>query len=278
MRYEKGSFVVIPNKEILRGAPSEMLSIFFWLCSYADENGQCFPSRNKLHKDTGCGLKTIDKYIKILEERGLIDKQTRYKSGTKEQMSNLYQIMTVETIEPREMSNDCDTSSIPTPTPSSQNGAVTISNLNYNKLTQVTDIPSEPLQKEKKEAIMQLPETFGKTYITRLLSTYKRLFNDKFGFQPTVDMPRFGKACKSLCEAHHELQIASMMVIYFQWCGMAGNDEFTHKKLLDNAFNFQWFSSTINQYEAYLRNVMKVDMDNESSLISFLRENLPQRT
>ena len=91
MRYEKGNFTVIPNRNTLRGLPSHVQTVFFWLCSYSDNNGQCYPSRSKLSKDAGCSIRTVDTSISKLVEIGMLKKETR-KAG-KENLSNIYQII-----------------------------------------------------------------------------------------------------------------------------------------------------------------------------------------
>lgn len=75
--YKKGDFFHVPNKNILSGKPSELQCIYFWIISYSDDSGTCFPSRKTLAKNTGTNIKTVDKYIKELEQLGLIRKETR---------------------------------------------------------------------------------------------------------------------------------------------------------------------------------------------------------
>jgi len=93
MQYKKGTFVVVPNLKHLRGRPTEYLTVFFWLCAYSNEGGNCFPSRKQLGRDCGLTDRTIDKYVAMLEEDGLIKKKKRKKKGTNSYMSNLYQIL-----------------------------------------------------------------------------------------------------------------------------------------------------------------------------------------
>lgn len=90
MKYEKGSFILVPNKEVLRGKGSAVQLVFFWLCDYADKKGVCFPSRKTLSKDSSLSLPTIDRSIKELCILGLITKTKRFSEN--EQLSNLYQI------------------------------------------------------------------------------------------------------------------------------------------------------------------------------------------
>lgn len=94
MKYEKGTFTVVPNRQHLRGLPAATQAVYFWLCSYADEYGQCYPSRSTLAKDIGGGVRTIDTHLQKLEVIGLIEKQNRVKGNEKQ--TNLYQLLVVE--------------------------------------------------------------------------------------------------------------------------------------------------------------------------------------
>jgi len=133
--------------------------------------------------------------------------------------------------------------------------------------------PAEPILVEAKPT---LPEKLGRTYITRLLTVYKRLFVDKFGFEPTINVSLFGKTCKELCEAHSEVQLAAMMIIFFNWNGMNGGDARAQQRLVEATFPITWFKNGINTYEAYARNVFNLDLDKPEELLQFLRENLPK--
>ena len=91
MKYEKGTFTIIPNKEVLRGKTPVLQTLFTWLCSYADEKGQCFPSRSTLASDIGVDIRTVDKYIEELISLGLIFKEKR--KNRLKNLTNVYQIM-----------------------------------------------------------------------------------------------------------------------------------------------------------------------------------------
>lgn len=121
-----------------------------------------------------------------------------------------------------------------------------------------------------------LPESRGKTYIIRILSVYRDLFKDKYGFHPSVSMGKFGKLCKTLIETHTELQIAAMLIVFFDWAGMDGSDDFTREKLTNATHSFGWFFSTTNQYEAFLRNVQHLNMDVQEDVREFVAKNLLQ--
>lgn len=87
--YKKGDFFHVPNKSILSGKPAELQCLYFWIISYSNEDGTCFPSRSTLAKNTGTNIKTVDKYLKELEVLGLIRKEVRT-NNLGGQTSNMY--------------------------------------------------------------------------------------------------------------------------------------------------------------------------------------------
>ncbi len=94
-----------------------MQVLYFWICEHIDENGYCFPSRKTLAIEAGINIKSVDKYLPVLEAVGLITKITR-KNET-EYLSNAYQVNIL--LAPN--------SGLPSPsqgaTPSPQSGALT---------------------------------------------------------------------------------------------------------------------------------------------------------
>ena len=94
MKYEQGSFITVPSRNTLRGLHPTAQTIYMWLCSYANETGECFPSRSTLAKDARCSDRTVDEMLEILIEQGLLRKKGRA-DGDK-QLSNLYTVMICE--------------------------------------------------------------------------------------------------------------------------------------------------------------------------------------
>jgi len=139
MRYEKGSFVVIPNKQQLKGCPAEMQSIYFWICEHANEKGQCYPTRKNLAVESGVNIKTLDRYLKLLVAKGVLSIENRVNEITKEKTSNLYQILLTEAVTSTPFGVGLKTGQ-PRPkngaTPRPKNGAKTVSNINSNYLTE----------------------------------------------------------------------------------------------------------------------------------------------
>jgi len=139
MKYKKGTFVVVPNIDRIDILPAMGQALYVWLCKYADDEGQCFPSRKKLAGHLSCDVRTIDKHICSLQELGFISKTTRQKKGTKQNMSNLYQIHLL-----RHPSEVNDT------TPSEPDVPVTISIKNSTQLTQIVSSANPVVISEEK--------------------------------------------------------------------------------------------------------------------------------
>jgi hypothetical protein len=243
MKYQKGTFVVVPNKEHLKGKPSELQTLFFWLCEHADLEGICYPSRVTLAEEAGCGLKSVDKYLKQLVKMGLIEKTTRQKPNSNENTSNLYQVVVAEMLPP---------SSKKATTPSSKKDPVTIPNTNEPLLTVI--------------AAQELPLKFGNTPALRLMGIYSTLFQDKYGFVPSIVATRHGKQLSSLLKNYTEWQVALLLIIFFEWRGMTGADDFAEQSLTKVAHPVGWFTNNLSQYEAYLRNVAEVKMDDPETV------------
>lgn len=93
MKYQKGSFILAPNKHVLDGQPPIVQTVFVWICSYANEDGECWPSRSLLARNASCSVDSVDNAIKKLVELGLLEKTSRTDGESK--ITNLYQIRLV---------------------------------------------------------------------------------------------------------------------------------------------------------------------------------------
>lgn len=263
MKYEKGTFIVLPNINILDTLDVTSQALFIWLCKYADDEGICFPSRSKLARHINRDVKTIDRHIALLEEKGFITKTKRGKIGTKENLSNLYQIqlLSLHPVPPMPLPSD---TSVPTPSPTSV--AVTIPNSNYTHLTII-----EPTAKVEEELPLQsvgnLPSSFGKTYIMRLHYIYRYLWSKKYGVKLTTsNIGMFGKVMKSLISTHTEKQIAILLLTYFNWYGGSGDNEKENKYLSDKGFPVTLLPSKIDILVAYLTNNIGVCYDKQEDV------------
>lgn len=182
MEYQKGSFVVIPNKKQLKGKPSEMQAIYYWICEHADENGICFPSRKTLAFEAGVNIKTVDKYIEQLELCGFLKKQIRKVEGKKENMSNLYQVMILDNgVVPKTALPSTKNGT----TPSTKNGTVTITNINHNQLTNIAEASSADVPKVIK-AFETINPASSKFYGNKTQRAACQFLIDTYGLDRTI--------------------------------------------------------------------------------------------
>lgn len=91
MRYQKGSFIVVPNSEELKGLHVAAQALYLWLCYHANQEGECFPSRKRLAMLCSISVDQVDIQMKTLVDRGLVLKEKR-KSGAKNE-TNLYSVV-----------------------------------------------------------------------------------------------------------------------------------------------------------------------------------------
>lgn len=110
------------------------------------------------------------------------------------------------------------------------------------------------------EQVKVLPLS-GKSSLLRLVNLYSLLWSKKYGTRPTINFPRAGKALKSLVDSHGEYKVALILVQYFSWRGATGADEFLVKRLESNTYPLYWITDQADPILAYLRNVLKIDVD-----------------
>lgn len=90
-KYKKGTFLTIPNKQVLAGMNPNEQVIFFWICNFSNDEGVCFPSRKTLADCAGVSIRTVVNVIDKLIEKGLLNKKERKNGLTN--TSNEYQIL-----------------------------------------------------------------------------------------------------------------------------------------------------------------------------------------
>ena len=87
------TFAAVPKRAVkdhrLGNAAFRVLAA---IASYADQDGQCFPSLRRIGEDLGCGRSAVHKQVKILISQGYVARQrTRRPNGS--DSSNHYQIL-----------------------------------------------------------------------------------------------------------------------------------------------------------------------------------------
>lgn len=88
MKYEKGSFITVPNRASILGIGAGPQALYMWLCAHANLEGECFPARSTLAKEIGCSDRSIDSYIETLTVAGLLKKEHQFSNN--EFTSNKY--------------------------------------------------------------------------------------------------------------------------------------------------------------------------------------------
>lgn len=200
MKYEKGTFIVIPNKEHLRGKPSELQAIYLWLCEHSDDTGKSFPTKNTLAEEAGCSHNTLDKYLDMLVKCGMIDIIRRKKEGTNENTSNLYQVNLVPKI--RRPSTKINT------TGGTNNGLETNLSINKPNLTNIQPKVVPPFS--FKEEMDKLINSTWKPNKIIYLYFLKKKFNFQNEKQFKSEYGRCLKPAKEL-EGYNSAQIEATM-------------------------------------------------------------------
>lgn len=95
---------------------------------------------------------------------------------------------------------------------------------------------------------------------------YIALFRKLYGFAPVVNYAKSGAVIKRLLKDFSEHQCYLLICLHFSWKGIDDKDEFTHKRLKDRAFPIEWIAFNVNPYQAYIRNVLSIDFDNEDAV------------
>jgi len=119
-----------------------------------------------------------------------------------------------------------------------------------------------------------LPESYGNSSLKRIINFYSKIFLSKYGFNPVISYPRIGKLFKPILEQFSEQQIALMIMIHFDWRGVDGNDDFTHRRLTDACHPMDWIPRNINQYQAFIRNVLNINFDDDVEITEIIKEYL----
>ena len=99
-KYPIGTFVTIPNVNILRGQKPNVLATYFWIVQHSDTVGLCHPSRRLIKEEAGISEQTVDRAIRKLLELGVLTKRNRFikrkKDNKNEQTSNEYRVISID--------------------------------------------------------------------------------------------------------------------------------------------------------------------------------------
>lgn len=70
--FDKGTFILVPDKEALRGRPPLEQLVAIWIGDYGLTDA--FPSRKTIARDCGASIKRVERAIAKLEQDGIITK------------------------------------------------------------------------------------------------------------------------------------------------------------------------------------------------------------
>ena len=91
MKYEKGTFTVVPNISTLSWKNPILQTIYMWICKYSNDDWVCFPSVSTLAKNCWTSSNSIRKYLKELEELWILQRERRFKNN--QETSSIYQLI-----------------------------------------------------------------------------------------------------------------------------------------------------------------------------------------
>lgn len=95
-KYQKGEFLVIPNKHVLAEAKAQIQAVYMWICNFTNEDGECFPSRQTIGRLAGVSESTVDRAIKWLCDKGALIRRKRKSEDGSTNLTSIYQLMIVE--------------------------------------------------------------------------------------------------------------------------------------------------------------------------------------
>lgn len=118
-----------------------------------------------------------------------------------------------------------------------------------------------------------LPLNRGKDRIERVMSVYIDLFKSKYGITP-FNFKITDEIIDALSKYYTEIQISALLISFFNWAGMSGDDDFARQKLIDAVHPFGWFYKTVSQHEVYLKNAFGLKFDDEYEVREFVKNYL----
>lgn len=129
--FDKGTFILVPDKEALRGRPPLEQLVAIWIGDYGLTDA--FPSRKTIARDCGVSVKSVDRAIAKLEQDGILIKRKRKNSNGGDTSNSYSRVMGGGNMSLGSDKNDTGGSD--------KNDTLTTPNieLTQNKLTQLTN-------------------------------------------------------------------------------------------------------------------------------------------
>lgn len=125
-----------------------------------------------------------------------------------------------------------------------------------NNINNIEDNKSSPPVKNTDHC---LPRKYGGTSISRMVEVYNLMWKRHFGF-PSFEtaMGKNAKIMSNLLKRFNEYEVASMILIHFEWKGVGGENEYIHKRMAESGFPISWLPSNINAYQVFIKNVLGI--------------------
>ena len=136
MKFKKGTFINIPNKQVIKGQKASTQSVYLWICEHADDEGLCFPSYATLGREAGVSRRQAMREVGVLQKLGILVRTNR--TDDTKNLTNIYQIMIVE------IEGGGDTQSPGVVTVVHQGGDTQSHRTESNELTPIELPPAEP--------------------------------------------------------------------------------------------------------------------------------------
>lgn len=103
-QFEPGTFVIVANKNSLCDLSTRAQVTWLALCAHANEDGNCWPSINRLAAIVGVGHRTIQRGLEELIEKKWVKKENRYR-GDGAATSNYYTLFLVKSKQKKTLKN-----------------------------------------------------------------------------------------------------------------------------------------------------------------------------
>ena len=146
--FDKGTFILVPDKEALRGRPPLEQLVAIWIGDYGLTDA--FPSRKTIARDCGVSVKSIDRAIAKLEQDGILIKRKRKNSNGGDTSNSYSRVMGGGNMSLGSDKNDTGGSDKNDTGGSDKNDTLTTPNieLTQNELTKLTNTYVPPATQE----------------------------------------------------------------------------------------------------------------------------------
>ena len=242
---------------------SDLISVytFYYYTAKWQKTNQPKATDRYVMKALHMGQKTLNKAQKFLIDNGIIEKiTTRNKKG---EINGWY--IKLNYIWKNETIGKMTQLDTPPLTSEATSGEKVTNALNANSINALS------------ANIITLNLKQGKTPINRLQSMYGTLFKSLYGFKPTyATYPQTGKCFKELLSSYSEIQLACLLIVFFNWQGMDDHTQTEKDWLVKNTHSIWLFKSNINKYHAYICNVAgwKEEFGDDSKLYKIVQNKL----